>query len=96
MKFISYHQDPWRTAGGEDGPQPHPPIAPHSLLTLEQWHAVRETWPAGVPVGVILPNDSDIETLAAGKRLIPTPSGGAGCRQFGTAVDGWLFSWKAS
>ena len=65
MKFISHHQDPWHTAGGEDGPQPHPPISAHSLLSLEQWHAVRETWPADVPVGVMLPNDTDIETLAA-------------------------------
>ena len=65
MKFISHHQDRWHTAGGEDGPQPHPPISAHSLLTMEQWHAVRETWPATVAVGVLLPNDTDIETLAA-------------------------------
>ena len=65
MKFIRYPQDPWHTAGGEDGPQPHPPISAHSLLTMEQWHAVRETWPATVAVGVLLPNDTDIETLAA-------------------------------
>ena len=65
MKFISYPPDLWRTAGGEDGPQPHPPVSAHSLLTLEQWHAVRETWPANVPVGVTVPNDTDIETLAA-------------------------------
>ncbi|MBP6899929.1 MAG: DUF934 domain-containing protein [Burkholderiaceae bacterium] len=63
MKFIDLHNDPWHTAVGEDGPQPHPPAREHSLLTLEQWHAVRDTWPAGLPVGVSLPNTVDVETL---------------------------------
>ena len=65
MQFINTAQDPWHSAGGEDGPQPHPPVRAHSLLTLEQWHAVRDTWPADVPAGVALPNTVDIETLAA-------------------------------
>jgi uncharacterized protein (DUF934 family) len=65
MKFIDTHHDRWQTASGEDGPQPHPPPRDHSLLTLEQWHAVRETWPAGVITGVTVPNSVDIETLAA-------------------------------
>jgi uncharacterized protein (DUF934 family) len=48
----------------------HPPIKSYSLLTMGQWHAVREHWPAQgsadyKPVGVILPNDTDIETLEA-------------------------------
>jgi len=68
MKFIDIHQDQWRTVGGEDGPVSHPPIKSHSLLTLGQWHAVREQWPAKdaadyKPVGVILGNDADIEVL---------------------------------
>lgn len=65
MKFIDTHSDPWQPAGGEDGPQPHPPVRAHSLLSLEQWHAVRDHWPADVPVGVTLANTVDIETLAA-------------------------------
>jgi uncharacterized protein (DUF934 family) len=65
MQFIDTHQDPWHTNGGEDGPQPHPPVRQQSLLTLEQWHAVREHWPTGVAVGVMVPNNFDIETLAA-------------------------------
>ncbi len=65
MQFIHPQQDPWQTAGGEDGPQPHPPVRAHSLLTLEQWHAVRDTWPASVPAGVSLANNIDVETLAA-------------------------------
>ena len=65
MKFIDKAQDPWHAAAGEDGPRPHPVPASHTLLTLEQWHAVRDTWPAGLPTGVIVPNDIDIETLEA-------------------------------
>ena len=65
MKFIDIAHDPWHTVGGEDGPIPHPQPKDHLLLTLEQWHAVRETWPAGLAVGVILPNSVDVETLAA-------------------------------
>jgi len=65
MKFIDIAHDPWHTVGGEDGPIPHPQPKDHLLLTLEQWHAVRETWPTGLAVGVILPNSVDVETLAA-------------------------------
>ena len=65
MKFIDTPHDPWHTVGGEDGPSPHPVARDHQLLTLAQWHAVRETWPAGLLTGVILANTVDIETLAA-------------------------------
>ena len=66
MHFIDSHHDTWRLVGGEDGPMTHPPVKAHSLLTLEQWHAVREEWPAqGTPVGVVVPNATDIEVLAA-------------------------------
>jgi len=64
MKFIDTHRDRWHTAGGEDGPQPHPPARDFSLLTLEQWHAVRDGWPAALHTGVIVPNSVDIETLS--------------------------------
>ncbi len=65
MKFITPHQDTWHRVAGEDGPVSHPVAAPHLLLSLEQWHAVRDTWPAGMPVGVQLANDFDVEDLAA-------------------------------
>lgn len=65
MKFIDKAHDSWRQAAGEDGPIPHPLPLPHQLLTLEQWHAVRDTWPADLPTGVLFPNDADIETLEA-------------------------------
>lgn len=64
MKFIDTPHDPWHTVGGEDGPSPHPVARDHQLLTLAQWHAVRETWPAGLITGVTVPNTVDIETLA--------------------------------
>ena len=51
MKHRRHHaihrpHDPW---------QPRPmtlPAVSHALLTLEQWHAVRDSWPARMPVGV--------------------------------------------
>jgi uncharacterized protein (DUF934 family) len=65
MKFIEKHNDPWHSAPGEDGPMPTPLPQPHQLLTLEQWHAVRDHWPQGLPTGVKLANDVDVETLEA-------------------------------
>ena len=64
MHFVKPAQDSWRTAVGEFGPTPIPPVAAHSLLTLEQWEAVRSTWPADVPVGISLANTADVEGLA--------------------------------
>lgn len=65
MKFIDTHHDQWHSAVGEDGPTPHPIARPHQLLTLEQWHAVRDTWPADLPTAVTLTNDADVETIEA-------------------------------
>jgi uncharacterized protein (DUF934 family) len=65
MKFIDTHQDSWHRVAGEDGPVSHPAAAPHLLLSLEQWHAVRDTWPADLPTGLQIPNDVDVEDLAA-------------------------------
>lgn len=64
MKFIDAHHDQWHRVLGEDGPKPDPDPAPHLLLSLEQWHAVRGHWPAGLPTAVEVPNDYDIEGLA--------------------------------
>ena len=66
MKFISpLHERRWQTVGGEDGPSPHPIAREGQLLSLEQWHAVRETWPPGLRTGVILANTADVEDLQA-------------------------------
>ncbi len=64
MKFIDLHTCPWQHAIGEDGPKPDPDPAPHRLLSLEQWHAVRAHWPQDLPVAIEFPNDADISQLA--------------------------------
>lgn len=64
MRFIDTRNDRWHRVEGEDGPVPHPGPQADRLLTLEQWHAVRDTWPRGLPVGVMLPNTLDVDTLA--------------------------------
>ena len=61
MKFIDRSTDPWLLLPDSEIAGP----APHRLLTLAQWQAVREAWPANVPVGVLLPNTADVEALAA-------------------------------
>lgn len=63
MKFIDTHTDAWHRIDGEDGPLVSITPAPNLLLSLAQWHAVRSSWPAGLAVGVLVPNDADIETL---------------------------------
>jgi uncharacterized protein (DUF934 family) len=64
MRFVEPRQDRWHRVEGEDGPIPHPDPQPERLLTLEQWHAVRDTWPRSLPTGVILPNTLDVDALA--------------------------------
>jgi uncharacterized protein (DUF934 family) len=64
MKFIDVHRDPWHALGGDDGPPVTITPAPHLLLDLAQWHAVRAAWPAGMPIGVKLANDQDVEGIA--------------------------------
>ncbi|MFM2068959.1 MAG: hypothetical protein RLZZ584_3868 [Pseudomonadota bacterium] len=65
MKFIDTTHDAWTTVGGEDGPSPHPSPRDGLLLTLEQWHAVRDTWPAGTRTGLVLANTVDVEDIVA-------------------------------
>jgi uncharacterized protein (DUF934 family) len=65
MKFIDTTKDRWHTVTGEDGPMVTVTHTPYSLLTLSQWLGVRAHWPQGMPVGVIYPNDADIEELEA-------------------------------
>lgn len=55
MKYIQASSDPWR-AGDT--------AAEHPLLTLAQWQAARDSWPAGRPVGVAMANTDEVEALA--------------------------------
>lgn len=64
MKFVDIVRDPWHALGGEDGPPVSITPTPHLLLDLAQWHAVRASWPAGVPVALRLANDQDVEDIA--------------------------------
>jgi uncharacterized protein (DUF934 family) len=64
MKFIDRHSanpdDSWLLLPDSEIAGP----TPNRLLTLVQWQAVREAWPASVPVGVLLPNTVDVEEIA--------------------------------
>ena len=64
MKFIDTTRDRWHTITGEDGPMVTLTPTPYSLLTVQQWNGVKSQWPGDVPVGVLFPNDADIEDLA--------------------------------
>ena len=61
MKFIDLTTDAWLLLPDSEIAGP----GPHRLLTLVQWQAVRDAWPADVPVGVLLPNTVDVEDFAA-------------------------------
>jgi uncharacterized protein (DUF934 family) len=65
MRFIDPHKDRWHTLGGEDGPAACIDPAPCLLLSVEQWHAFRARWPAGMPVGLRLANDAEVQAIAA-------------------------------
>ena len=64
MKYIKPNQDVWRNVGGDDGPMVTITPRAHLLLSLVQWHSIRRHWPAALPVGVRVPNDTDIESVA--------------------------------
>ena len=58
MQFIDPARDPWqRQTDGSSA------ATDHALLSWEQWQTQREHWPVGTSVGVIVPNDADIEDL---------------------------------
>jgi uncharacterized protein (DUF934 family) len=65
MQFIDTHKDRWHALGGDDGPPVSITPVPNLLLDLAQWHAVRASWPATIPVGLKLANDQDVELIAA-------------------------------
>jgi len=64
MRFIDTRHDAFHT---REGAQPPPQLLPYAnaLLSLEQWQAAREHWPAQFAVGVILPNTEDVRALAS-------------------------------
>ncbi|HSW25332.1 MAG TPA: DUF934 domain-containing protein [Burkholderiaceae bacterium] len=58
MHFVEPTQDRWQTPSSAAA-------APftHALLSLDQWSALRNDWPSSMPVGVIVANTVDVETL---------------------------------
>ncbi len=87
MRFVDIHKDRWHALGGEDGPPVSINPEPYLLLDLAQWHAVRAQWPAGVPVGLKLANDQDVEDVAA-----DLPRFGLVALHFPKWVDGRAYS----
>ena len=65
MKFIDTNHDRWHEVTADDSLVAVPAAEAWSLLTVAQWQAVRAAWPAELPVGLIVPNDVDIETVVA-------------------------------
>jgi uncharacterized protein (DUF934 family) len=64
MKFIRPSQDPWQPCGVDLDAGVRTPPCPHLLLTLPQWLAVRDGWPADLATGWLLDNTVDVEALA--------------------------------
>ena len=65
LQLVDSAADPWREITADDAPVAVPALDAHRLLTPEQWQSVRSGWPAALPVGLLLPNDLDLEPLAA-------------------------------
>lgn len=64
MKFVDCNFDPWHEVTAYDSLVAVPSAEPHRLLSLEQWRAVRTSWPQELPVGLVLGNDIDVESIA--------------------------------
>jgi uncharacterized protein (DUF934 family) len=66
LDFVSANATPWQTlAAPADAQADDLQPAPHAVLSLEQWQAVRERWPGGLPTALLLPNTVDVASLAA-------------------------------
>jgi uncharacterized protein (DUF934 family) len=64
MSFVDPASDPWREVPADDRVVAAPRVERHRLLSPVQWQAVKGAWPADVPIGLVLPNDADVETVA--------------------------------
>ena len=66
MQCIDSNHDLWQTPALEDGaPGAMISPAPYLLLDAAQWRAIGPDWPAEMPVGFALANDTDLEDIAA-------------------------------
>jgi uncharacterized protein (DUF934 family) len=64
MNFIDTGNDPWHEVTADDSLVAVPAAEAHALLSIEQWRAVRHSWPDTLPVGLSLANDVDVEGIA--------------------------------
>ena len=65
MKFIDTNHDHWHEVTADDSTVAVPAPEPWSIVSLAQWQAVRGSWPAETPVGLVVENDVTIESVAA-------------------------------
>jgi uncharacterized protein (DUF934 family) len=63
MNFIRPLQDRWQPCGVDIDAGVRSPPRGHRLLTLPQWLAVRDGWPAHLATGLLLDNTADVEEL---------------------------------
>jgi uncharacterized protein (DUF934 family) len=87
MRFVDPNHDPWHEVTADDSLVAVPAAEAWSLLSPAQWQAVRASWPAALPVGLIVPNDVDIETIA-----VDLPRLRLVALQFPKWVDGRAYS----
>jgi uncharacterized protein (DUF934 family) len=64
MRFVDPSQDHWHALPAEGEAGAGTPRA-DSLLTPEQWLVQRVDWPADLPVGLLITNTLDVDTIGA-------------------------------
>lgn len=65
MKLVDTNHDRWHEVTADDSTVAVPASQAWRLLSLAQWLAVRSSWPADTPVGLIVENDAELEPIAA-------------------------------
>ena len=63
MKFIDASSNRWHEVTADDALVAVPTPCAQCLLSPAQWQAVRSSWPRDTPVGIVLGNDVDVETI---------------------------------
>lgn len=65
MKLVDAQHDRWHEVTADDSAVAVPAVEPWCILSIMQWQAVHGSWPAQTPVGLVVDNDVDIESVAA-------------------------------
>ncbi len=65
MRLVDAQHDRWHEVTAGDSTVAVPAAEPRRILSIAQWQAVRGSWPAQTPVGLVVDNDVDIESVAA-------------------------------